>query len=88
LLLFLAILVSELTAAIMIHRRPGPAAGLAMAAAVLNLVQVAADQLHLMQPEPAPFGYSALELAVAVLSVVLLGCGWIVWRARRADAGG
>jgi len=88
LLLFLAILASELTAAVLIHRRPRPAAGLAMAAAVLNLAQVAADQLHLLQPESAPPGYVALELAVAALSLVLLGCGWTVWRAPGADANG
>jgi hypothetical protein len=86
LLLFLAILASELTAAILVHRRPRPAALLAMAAAVLNLMQVAADQLHLLQPEAAPPGYTALELAVAALSLVLFGCGWLVLWAHRADA--
>jgi hypothetical protein len=86
LLLFLAILVSELAAAILINRRPRSAAVLAMAAAVLNLAQVVADQLHLLQPESAPPGYTALELAVAALSLFLLGCSWTVWQAPRAEA--
>lgn len=85
LLLFLAILLSELTAAVLIHRRPHPAAGLAMTAAVLNLAQVAADQLHLLQPESASPGYTALELAVASLSLCLLVCGWMVSRGATAE---
>jgi len=58
LVLFLAILVSEITAMILIFKRPGVGAKFAMLAAVLNIIEIFADQLHLMQPEVAPLGYS------------------------------
>jgi hypothetical protein len=48
-----------------------------MVAAILNILQVVADQAHLMQPEIAPFGYLLLEDAVVLASLTL---GFSSWR--------
>jgi hypothetical protein len=40
-------------------------------AAMLNIIQVIADQAHLMQPEIAPIGYTVLE-GLAVMAALLL----------------
>lgn len=69
---FLGILVTEIAAIPLILKRPLLGAKFADAAAVLNILQVIADQMHLMQPEVATLGYTLLEVTVAVLSLVLI----------------
>lgn len=78
LLLFLAILVTEVGAIALIFKRPKLGAKFAIGAAVLNLLQIFADQLHLMQPEIAPLGYTLLEYSVGIVSLALLYCAWNV----------
>lgn len=72
LLLFLAILVTEISALSLIFKHPKLGAKLAISAGVLNIIQIFADQLHLMQPEVAPLGYTILELSVGIISLVLI----------------
>lgn len=67
----------------MIYRRPSVGGGLGILAAVLNILQVIADQAHLMQPEVAPIGYSALEGLVVIVSLVLAYFSLAVLRAAR-----
>ena len=43
---------------------------------MLNILQVVADQAHLMQPEVAPLAYSALEGVVVIASLVLIYFSW------------
>jgi cytochrome bd-type quinol oxidase subunit 2 len=64
LVLFLVILVIEIAAAILIIKKPEIGANFAIVAAVLNIIQIIADQLHLMQPEVAPLAYTLLEYSV------------------------
>ena len=45
---------------------------------ILNILQVLADQTHLMQPEVAPFGYSVLEGMVLIASLALVYFSWVV----------
>jgi hypothetical protein len=71
LVLFLVILVSIIAAIPLIYRHPILGSGLGIFAAMLNIIQVIADQAHLMQPEIAPIGYTALE-GLAVLASLLL----------------
>ncbi len=72
LFLFLAILVAEIATIPLMLRRPGLGWKFGIVAGVLNILQVIADQLHLMQPEVAPLGYSILEYMVAVASLILI----------------
>lgn len=72
LVLFLAIVISEIVAAAIIFKQPKLGARFAIVAGSLNIVQIIADQLHLMQPEVAPLGYTMLELAVGVFSLALI----------------
>jgi hypothetical protein len=72
LLLFLAILISMLATIPLIFMKPSLGKKTAVVAGVLNIVQVIADQMHLMQPEVAPLAYSLLEGGVVILSLVLL----------------
>jgi hypothetical protein len=80
LVLFLAILASEIAAIPLIFKRPELGAKLAIVAAVLNIFQIAADQLHLMQPEVAPLGYSMLEYSVGLFALTLT---FFAWRVRQ-----
>jgi hypothetical protein len=68
---FIVILIVEIAVVPVIYRRPSVGGGLGILAAVLNILQVLADQGHLMQPEVAPFGYSVLEGMVVIASVAL-----------------
>ncbi len=77
LILFLAILISEIMAIPMIYKRPAIGWKLGALAAVLNIIQVIADQTHMMQPEVAPFGYLILEDSVLLLSLIL---GFFSWK--------
>lgn len=72
LLLFLTILLTELAVIFLIFKRPKLGVKLAVVAGVLNIIQVFADQFHLMQPEVASLGYTILELSVGVVSLVLI----------------
>jgi hypothetical protein len=77
LFLFLAILISEISSASFIFKKPKLGAQLGILAAILNILQIVADQLHLMQPEIAPFGYYLLENTVGVFSIFL---GYLSWK--------
>ncbi len=72
LLLFLAILISEIATIPLILKRPALGWKFGVTAGVLNILQVIADQAHLMQSEVAPLGYSILEGTVAVVSLALI----------------
>lgn len=72
LMLFLAILITEIITIILIFKRPKLGIKFAIIAGTLNIIQVFADQLHLMQPEVAPFGYTVLEISVGIISLFLI----------------
>ena len=78
---FIIILIVEIATIPVIYRRPSVGAGLGILAAILNILQVFADQAHLMQPEVAPFGYSILEGMVVIASLAL---AYFSWAARQA----
>jgi hypothetical protein len=78
LLFFLLILVTEIAAIPLILKRPTLGWKFGVAAGVLNILQVVADQAHLMQPEIAPLGYSALEGIVVIASLALIYFSWKV----------
>jgi len=80
---FIAILIVEIATVPMIYRRPGVGGGLGILAAVLNILQVLADQAHLMQPEVAPLGYSILEGTVVIASLALAYFSWVARQAAR-----
>jgi hypothetical protein len=69
---FLVILITEIAAIPLILKRPSLGRKFAIVAAFLNILQVIADQAHLMQPEIAPLGYSILEGMVVAASLVLI----------------
>ena len=79
---FVAILIVEIATIPMIYRRPRVGGGLGILAAILNILQVLADQAHLMQPEVAPFGYSVLEGLVVIASLSLAYFSWAVRKAK------
>jgi hypothetical protein len=81
LVFFLVILVVEIAAMPLIFKLPKLGRILALAAAVLNVLQVIADQAHLMQPEAAPLSYTLLEGVVVIASLVL---AYFAWNARPA----
>ncbi|HEX8990415.1 MAG TPA: hypothetical protein VF784_01940 [Anaerolineales bacterium] len=72
LIFFLIILVTEIAAIPLILKRPSVGWKFGIAAGILNILQVIADQAHLMQPEVAPLGYSVLEGLVAIASIALI----------------
>jgi hypothetical protein len=78
LVLFLIILVTEIATIPLIFKRPKLGANFGLVAAILNILQVVADQTHLMQPEVAPLGYSLLEGTVVIASLVLIYFSWKV----------
>ena len=69
---FLTIVVTEIATIPLILKKPNLGIKFGIVAGVLNILQVIADQLHLMQPEVAPLGYTLLEYSVALISVVLI----------------
>lgn len=81
LVLFLAIVVSEILAISLVLKKPRLGAVFAYVAAGLNIIQIIADQLHLMQPEIAPLGYTLLECSVGLVS---LGLVYFAWKARES----
>lgn len=80
LILFLAILIAELAAIPLIFKRPKLGVKFAIGAGILNILQIFADQLHLMQPEIAPWGYSMLEYSAGLFSLTLICFAWKVHR--------
>ena len=83
LMLFIVILVVEIAAILMIYRRPKLGADLGILGAVLNILQVLADQAHLMQPEVPPLDYSVLEGMVVVASLALAYFAWRIHESER-----
>jgi uncharacterized membrane protein len=83
LVFFLAILIVEFATIPTILRGPRVGAVLGITAAVFNILQVTADQAHLMQPEVAPLGYSLLEGTVVIASLAL---GYFSWEVRQSGA--
>ena len=79
LVLFLAILISEIMAMFLIFKNPKLGAKFAIGAGILNILQIFADQMHLMQPEIAPLGYTLLEYTVGIVSLVLIYLSWRVF---------
>ena len=73
---FLLILAAEIAAIPLLLKRPGSGRKLGIAAGALNILQVLADQAHLMEPEAAPLGYSALEGIVVIASLALIYFSW------------
>ncbi|MFA6532762.1 MAG: hypothetical protein WCT22_02070 [Patescibacteria group bacterium] len=69
---FLTIVITEIATIPLILRKPSLGIKFGIIAGVLNILQVIADQLHLMQPEVAPMGYSLLEYSVAIISFMLI----------------
>jgi hypothetical protein len=80
LVFFVVILVTEIGAIPLIYKRVRLGVIVGTAAAVLNVLQVVADQAHLLQPEAAPLGYSILEGLVVVFSLAL---AYFAWKARK-----
>lgn len=78
LLFFLIILVTEITAIPLIFKSQKLGAKLAIGAATLNILQIFADQFHLMQPEVATLGYTLLEYSVGIVALVLAYFAWSV----------
>lgn len=69
---FLTIVITEIAAIPLIIKKPKLGSMFGIAAGVLNILQVIADQLHLMQPEVAPLGYTLLEYSVVLISIALI----------------
>ena len=69
---FLVIVVTEVATIPLIFKKAKLGSLFGITAGVLNILQVVADQTHLMQPEVAPLGYALLEYAVAIISIVLI----------------
>ncbi|MCK9209054.1 MAG: hypothetical protein M0P66_18225 [Salinivirgaceae bacterium] len=69
---FLTIVVTEIATILFIFKKIKLGSIFGIIAGVLNIFQVIADQMHLMQPEVAPLGYTLLEYSVAVVSIVLI----------------
>lgn len=69
---FLTILITEIATIPLILKKPKLGSVFGIIAGSLNIMQVIADQLHLLQPEVAPLGYTILELSVAVISIGLI----------------
>lgn len=72
LVFFLTIVIAEIATIPLILKKPKTGSITGMIAGTLNILQVSADQLHLLQPEVAPFGYTILEYSVALASIILI----------------
>jgi hypothetical protein len=69
---FLTIVITEIATIPLILKKSSLGIRFGIVAGVLNILQVIADQLHLMQPEVAPRGYTLLEYSVVLFSLVLI----------------
>lgn len=76
LIFFLIILASEIATISIIFKFPKAGSIFGIIAGGLNILQVLADNFHLMQPEVAPFGYLMLEYTVALISLFLIYFSW------------
>lgn len=83
LVLFLAILTTEITALVRMKKHPGIAARFAIVAGCLNIFQVVADLAHWMQPETASWGSVILEYLVGLISIGLIYFALKVHRAEK-----
>jgi hypothetical protein len=82
LVLFLVILLTEIATIPLIFKSLKLGAKFAFIAAFLNIIQIIADQMHLMQPEVAPLGYTLLELSVGVVSLALIYFTWNIHQVK------
>ncbi len=82
---FLTIVVTEIATIPLILKRPNLGIKFGIVAGVLNILQVIADQFHLMQPEVAPLGYTLLEYTVTVISLILIYLSLKVKNGLKAD---
>lgn len=69
---FLLIVVTEIAALPLVFKKPKFGSFLGITAGIFNILQVIADQFHLMQPEIAPIGYTLLEFLVVIFSLMLI----------------
>jgi hypothetical protein len=72
LIFFLVIVITEIATIPLILKCPSLGRKFGIVAGILNILQVVADQAHLMQPEIAPLGYSTLEGIVVIASIALI----------------
>ena len=72
LIFFLIIAISELAVIPLIYKHPKMAAKLGILVGIFNILQVLADQFHLIQPEIATIAYSLLEYMTALMSIALI----------------
>lgn len=79
---FLTIVVTEIATIPLILKKPKLGSVFGIVAGVLNILQVIADQLHLMQPEIAPLGYTLLEYSVALVSILLIYLSLKIYRQK------
>ncbi len=69
---FLTIVITEIATIPLIIKKTSLGAKFGIIAGILNILQIIADQLHLMQPEVAPLGYTLLEYTVGVVALFLI----------------
>ncbi|MFA6177359.1 MAG: hypothetical protein WC694_00475 [Candidatus Paceibacterota bacterium] len=80
LIFFLIILITEIVTVSLILKHPRLGVKFAICAAILNILQIFADQLHLMQPEIASFGYTLLEYSVGIVALFLAYFAFKIYR--------
>jgi len=80
LIFFLIILLTEVAVIPLIFKRPRLGIKFAFVAAVLNILQIFADQFHLMQPEVAPLSYALIEYSVGIMALALIYFAWRIYR--------
>jgi hypothetical protein len=85
---FVVVLVVEIATIPLIYRRPRLAGVVGILAAILNILFVVADQVHLLQPEVAPFNYSVLQGITVITSIVLVYFSWTVSQSSRMPVRG
>lgn len=69
---FLTIVIAEIATIPLILKKPSLGFKFGITAGTLNIFQILADQLHLMQPEVASVGYTLLEYSVGIVSIGLI----------------
>lgn len=69
---FAVILVTEIATIPFVLRKPMTGTRLGITAGGLNILQAAADQLRLMQPENATLVYTVIEYSIAFISLGLI----------------
>ena len=84
-LAFFLIILIEIATIPLIFKSPKIGSIFGLVAGILNIFQVIADQMHLMQPEVAPLGYSLLEGGVVIISLALIYFSWKVHQFKPAE---